>query len=119
MEELRAQALPLSSCWFPWLALPGQVTAVEHCDTGVLKWCSHVFTRMHTDAYMNAHRCSPLCSQATELSHGSADWKSNVQGWQVPCLVGIWFLVCNGTMSLCNLLQERGLESLQGANGIQ
>lgn len=32
--------------------------------------------------------------------------------------MGIWFLVCNGTMSPCSLLQERGLESLQGANDI-
>lgn len=72
------------------------LTCSGYCCRTLLHWGTYVvFTCVYTDAhrcihaYMDVHRCSPLCSQATELSHGSADWKSNVQGWQVPCLVGI------------------------------
>lgn len=47
-----------------------------------------MFTYVDTGAYR----------QQTFLSHGYSDLKFNVQGWQV----GIWFLVCKVTMSLCS-----------------
>lgn len=70
---------------------------------------------MRTDADANAHGCS----QAVELSF-SLFSRLEVQcpGPAGPIASGIWFLVCNGTMSPCTLLLERGLESLQGVNGI-
>lgn len=96
------------------------LTRSGYCCRTLLHWvhvclhgCTQMFTWMLRGALPCAHR------QQSFLSHGSADWKFSVQGWQVPCLVGIWFLVCNGTVSLCTPLLERGLESLQAANGIQ
>lgn len=74
---------------------------------------------MHTDADTNAHRCSHRCLQAVELSFS---WFNRLEvqcpGPVGPIASGIWFLVCNGTMSPYTLLLERSLESLQGANGI-
>lgn len=50
-------------------------------------------------------RCLCGCSRILKLV------QSDVQGWQVPCLAGIWFFVCKGTGSLCTHLQEGDLES--------
>lgn len=83
-------------CPFPHAGSPNWPHLFMLVRRTLLLWGAYtVFTGVYTNVHICLHRCF---RQQTFLSHGCSDLKFSVQGWQV----GIWFLVCKVTMSLCS-----------------